>query len=209
MGIPRWRPHLLPDEMNRRYRTSLIRAAIAELLCVSVFVFIGAGTVISTGGGGGEKGVGVFFHPPQSITGGRFGLGAHNLARGVSWAQGLLIEACLTFVLVFTIWGVAVDPRGPKQTAPLFIGLSVFVGVIFGVPLTGPSMNPARTFGTAAVANDWDHHWVYWVGPCLGGVIAAVTYNFLVLDTRYENAPSVAIQDADGNVIVDKNVDAV
>nr|QJD39002.1 major intrinsic family protein [Zygnema circumcarinatum] len=104
------------------------------------------------------------------------GLGSHSFAPGVSTVHGLEVEIILTFVLVLTVWGTAVDPRGNKTLAPYLIGLAVFVGVLFGAPLTGPSLNPARTVGVAVWSGNWDHHWVYWLGPFIGAAVAALLF---------------------------------
>ena len=102
------------------------------------------------------------------------GLGAHALS--VSANDGLVIEVILTFFLVFTVFAAAMDKRGNAALAPLAIGLVVFVDHLIAVPLTGASMNPARTFGPALIHGVWDDHWVYWGGPIVGGSAAAVTY---------------------------------
>jgi MIP family channel proteins len=91
--------------------------------------------------------------------------------------QGLAVEAILTFLLVFVIFGVAVDKRGPNALAGLLIGLTVTLDILFGGPFTGASMNPARSFGPAIVSGIWTNHWIYWVGPVVGGAIAAMLYN--------------------------------
>ncbi len=82
-------------------------------------------------------------------------LGAQELnlaALKGEWA-GVMVEAVLTFALVFTVFATAMDPRGPAHLAPIAIGLAVLVDHLVGVPLTGASMNPARTFGPALVAD--------------------------------------------------------
>ena len=108
-------------------------------------------------------------------------LGAHSLASDVTVGAGLLTEIILTFALVFVVFATAIDPRGKAAIAPVAIGLMVLVGHLFAVPLTGASMNPARSFGPALVGNDWADHWIYWVGPGSGAVLAAITYQFVYL----------------------------
>jgi len=85
---------------------------------------------------------------------------------------------------VFVIFATAMDPRGPGLLAPAAIGLTVLVDHLFGVPVTGASMNPARSFGPALVAGVWDHHWIFWIGPLIGGALAALVYEFLFLRRR-------------------------
>lgn len=91
------------------------------------------------------------------------------------------MEVLLTFFLVFVIFGVAVDKRGPGSLAGLLIGLTVTLDILIGGPYTGASMNPARSFGPALVAGAWQNHWVYWAGPLLGGVVAALVYTVVFL----------------------------
>ena len=110
-------------------------------------------------------------------------LGAHalNSAALTSDGAGVLVEIVLTFVLVFTVFATAIDPRGMGNLAPMAIGLAVLIDHFVGVPLTGASMNPARSFGPSLVANFWDDHWVYWVGPLAGGGLAGLLYYSLYL----------------------------
>jgi aquaporin TIP len=93
----------------------------------------------------------------------------------------VIIEAVLTFVLVFTIFAVAVDRRGPLAIAPLAIGLAVLADHFVGVYLTGASMNPARSFGPALATGEWEDQWIYWVGPLLGAAVAALLYVRVIL----------------------------
>ncbi len=117
------------------------------------------------------------------------GLGAHGLGSpllledqvGDGAGAGLLVETVLTFVLVFVVFATAMDPKGLAHLAPAAIGLAVLVDHLVGIPLTGASMNPARSFGPAVVANVWTDHWIYWLGPLIGAGIAALVYEFAFL----------------------------
>jgi aquaporin Z len=109
------------------------------------------------------------------------GLGTPAPGPGVYAGPALLIEFVLTFFLVFVIFGTAVDPRGPKAIFPLCIGMAVTMDILAGGPLTGASMNPARSLGPALVSGVWADHWVYWVGPVLGGAVAALLYDNLLM----------------------------
>ncbi len=109
-------------------------------------------------------------------------LGAHALGSEVSVGMGLLMEVAITFALVFVIFATAGDPRGMGNLAPLAIGLTVLVAHLVAVPITGASMNPARSFGPALVAGEWTDQWIYWVGPLLGGAIAGLLYQFAFMN---------------------------
>ncbi len=127
-------------------------------------------------------------------------LGSHGLADNMSEGSGLLAELILTFVLVFVVISTAMDPSGLKQIAPAAIGLAVLVDHLIGVPLTGASMNPARSFGPALVSGAWDAHWLYWLGPLLGGGLAALMYRFMFLvssEAGPEPAPGEARRDSE------------
>lgn len=113
-------------------------------------------------------------------------LGTPNFAAPVSAAMAVVVEAILTFLLVFAVFGTAVDGRAPK-IGGFGIGLTVTADILMGGPLTGAAMNPARTIGTligggTATADLWAQHWVYWLGPVLGGVIAALVYEKLIME---------------------------
>lgn len=104
------------------------------------------------------------------------GMGTPALGSGVTVGMGLLTEIILTFILMFVIYGTAVDKRAPKM-AGLFIGLTVTLDILMGGPLTGAAMNPARHLGPALLGGGLQHLWLYWVGPTIGAILAAVLYN--------------------------------
>jgi aquaporin Z len=109
-------------------------------------------------------------------------LGAPALGPGVDTSQGIIVEAVLTFFLMWVIFATAADPRGAfKQIAGLAIGLTVTMDVLMGGALTGAAMNPARAFGPELVDRQWDDWWVWYVGPFTGAVIAAALYELLYL----------------------------
>jgi MIP family channel proteins len=109
-------------------------------------------------------------------------LGAPALGGGTDQWQGLAIELILTFFLVWVIFATAVDPGGAfKSIAGLAIGLTITFDVLMGGPLTGAAMNPARAFGPELVSRDWTNAWIYYVGPIVGGVLAALAYEWLYL----------------------------
>ncbi|GLJ48135.1 hypothetical protein SUGI_1016380 [Cryptomeria japonica] len=117
----------------------------------------------------------------------------HALASGVTYFQGVIWEIVLTFSLLFTVYATAVDPKkgsvGP--TAPLCIGLVVFANIIAGGPFSGASMNPARSFGPALASGDWREHWVFWVGPLIGGGLAGFVYEGIFLTDNYSRVPDL------------------
>lgn len=223
--------------------TSNLRSALAEGIATLLFIFLGAGTVVVTGGlmkegltaarlvaialahglaiallvSATAKISGAHINPAVTfgawITGkisfakgvmyvvaqlvgaivgalllvavipaaARGNLGAHGLGSGVTAGGGLVAEIVLTFTLVFVVFATAMDPKGLGHLAPAAIGLTVLVDHLFGVPVTGASMNPARSFGPALVAGAWDNHWIFWIGPLVGGGLAALVYEFVFL----------------------------
>ncbi len=104
-------------------------------------------------------------------------LGTPALGQGVTQGTGIMVEAVLTFLLVFTVFGTFVDARGPRAAGGLFIGLVILMDILMGGPLTGAAMNPARAFGPALFSGAWANHWVYWIGPLLGGAVAGLLYH--------------------------------
>ena len=104
------------------------------------------------------------------------GLGATVLAGGISPTQGLVVEAVLTFFLVNTIYNTAVSGKA-GNLAPAAIGLTLAFCILMGGPLTGGSVNPARTLGPAIVTGNYADLWVYLVGPVIGGLAATLLYD--------------------------------
>jgi MIP family channel proteins len=95
----------------------------------------------------------------------------------------LTVEFVLTFLLVVSVFGTAVDERGKAVKIGGFgIGLTVAFDILAGGPITGASMNPARSFGPALVEGLWTWHWAYWVAPILGGCAGALLYDNVLLD---------------------------
>jgi aquaporin related protein len=103
-----------------------------------------------------------------------------TLTNGVSIPCGLLIEAILMTELTFVILMLANDKHRATFIAPLGIGFALFVGELVGVYWTGGSLNPTRSFGPNVVSWRWETtHWIYWVGPMIGSIIAAIIYKTL------------------------------
>jgi aquaporin NIP len=92
--------------------------------------------------------------------------------------QSLILEMILTFLLMTVIMGVAVDARAVKGFAGIAIGATVGLEAMFGGPISGASMNPARSLGPALFSGAWQYHWMYWAGPIVGAVLAAIVYRF-------------------------------
>jgi aquaporin TIP len=109
-------------------------------------------------------------------------LGAVPNVPSIGGGHALVIEIILTFFLVWAVFATAVDPRGAfKSIAGLAIGLTITIDVLMGGPYTGAAMNPARAFGPELIGNFWGKAWVYWLGPIIGALIAAVGYEWLYL----------------------------
>ena len=106
-------------------------------------------------------------------------MGTPALGDGISVGMGLLVEIILTFFLVFVIFGTAIDSRAP-QVGALFIGLTVTLDILIGGPITGAAMNPARHLGPALLGGGLQHLWLYWVGPVVGGLMAALVYHHVL-----------------------------
>jgi aquaporin-4 len=115
-------------------------------------------------------------------------LGMTTLDNGVTPAQGFGIEFLITFLLVFTVFATCDKNRKDLAgSGPLAIGIAVTIGHLAFAPMTGVSMNTARTFGPAVILGVWENHWVYWVGPISGGIVAALLYEFIFAGNAHPN----------------------
>jgi aquaporin TIP len=101
---------------------------------------------------------------------------------GVTSGEAAVLEAILTFFLVYVVFATAVDPRGAfKSIAGLAIGLTITMDIFAAGPLTGAAMNPARALGPQLVGGHWADCWVWYVGPVAGAIVAALLYEWLYL----------------------------
>ena len=116
-------------------------------------------------------------------------LGGQRISADTTLLQAIGLEAIATFFLVFVVFGTAVDKRGPKLGG-MAIGLTIAADILAIGPLTGGSMNPARSFGPAVVTHVFEGQTAYWVGPILGGVVAALLYDRLFLRDPTTAAPA-------------------
>lgn len=104
-------------------------------------------------------------------------LGA-NLPSGPVF-QSLLLEVLLTAILMFVIVAVATDERALSLPAALAIGGAVALNSLWAGPISGASMNPARSFGPVLASGVWTAHWIYWIGPIVGAAVGAFAYEFV------------------------------
>ena len=112
----------------------------------------------------------------------------------VSSSQGFMLEALLSFFLMLVIVSVATHAKAPKSMAGAAIGGTVGLCALLGGPLSGASMNPARSFGPAIFSGDTTHLWVFFVAPCIGTTVAAWFYTFLFCDPHGPEEPRVQVK---------------
>ncbi len=119
--------------------------------------------------------------------------GAHVPADPNAFLRNLGVEASITFVLMFVIMAVATDRKVPSSVPAIAIGFAVIIGVLVAGPITGGSMNPARSLGPAIVAGGsaLSNLWIYLTAPCLGAILAAKLFEFIRIDRdSVVNAPN-------------------
>ena len=119
--------------------------------------------------------------PEAAVAKVKLGATLGSLSAPENAATIIILEAILTFLLVTTIFAVAVDKRGPKNIYGFAIGLTVCFDILCAGAFTGASMNPARSFGPALIGGHWDIHHCYWIGPILGGALAALVYDRIII----------------------------
>lgn len=107
-------------------------------------------------------------------------LGVPRLAASISLPQGIALEIVLGFLLVSSVFGTAVNPAS-HRVGGFGIGLTLFVCILVGGPLSGAAVNPARAFGPALVMGQWVAHVVWWIGPIVGGVLAGLLWEYFLL----------------------------
>lgn len=120
----------------------------------------------------------LMFFPEALTEAAAANFGVPALGRGIDFLSAVGIEAIATFFLMLAVFGTALDRRGPK-VGGFAIGLILTMDILAFGTLTGAAMNPARAFGPALVDMNWDDHLVYWIGPIVGAVAAALLYHYL------------------------------
>jgi len=124
------------------------------------------------------------------------GMGCTNIDTSkITVAQGFGAEVIFTFIFIFIVFATAISPfagklaplsggeaeYGPGKLTPFAVGMTILVLHCVGIPFTGASMNPARSFGPAIVHGCWKNHWVYWIAPLVGSSVAAVVAQIIFL----------------------------
>jgi MIP family channel proteins len=109
--------------------------------------------------------------------------GTPSLAAGIDFARGVGIEAILTFFLVIVVLGTTVRGWTP-QFSGMAMGMAITMGMLGAGRLTGAAMNPVRALAPATVSGVWSDHLVYWIGPIVGAVVAALLYHYVFTEER-------------------------
>jgi MIP family channel proteins len=118
--------------------------------------------------------------------------GGQMVATSISFGGAVALELIATFFLVWVIFGTAVDPDAPR-VGGFAIGLTIAADILAIGPLTGASMNPARSLGPAIASGVFEAQAVYWIGPIIGGLLAGVLYERVFLHRMVEPADHGAV----------------
>ncbi|XP_016056523.1 PREDICTED: aquaporin-6 [Miniopterus natalensis] len=119
-------------------------------------------------------------------------LGVNVVQSSVSAGQAVAVELVLTLQLVLCVFA-STDSRQTAASPAAMIGISVALGHLVGIYFTGCSMNPARSFGPAVIIGKFEVHWIFWVGPLTGAVLASLIYNFILFPDTKTLAQRLAI----------------
>ena len=121
-------------------------------------------------------------NPEYSLTATGLGQNGYGIASpgGFSMTSGFIAEVVLTFIFLLVIYG-STSERAPKGFAGISIGLSLVLIHLVGIPITGTSVNPARSLGPAVIVGGTalSQLWLFWVAPIIGGLLAAFVWRFL------------------------------
>jgi len=132
--------------------------------------------------------------------------GANEIQKAANATESLGVEFGCTFLLVMTVMA-ATDATRAKDNghistiAPLVVGLAVTVSHFTAIPVDNCSINPARSFGVAAISGNWNDHWVFWMGPYLGATAAAICYTYLFQHELFHAKAGGAAPAADGGAV--------
>ena len=96
-----------------------------------------------------------------------------------SWVQSFALEFALTSILMFVIMAVATDDREQGTMAGIAVGATIALEALLGGPISGASMNPARSFGPALIVGNLHFQWLYWIAPILGSMAGALSYRLV------------------------------
>jgi MIP family channel proteins len=110
--------------------------------------------------------------------------GGQSIALDITLGQAIALEAIATFFLMFVIYGVCVQHERPLGAAGFAIGLTIAADILAIGPLTGASMNPARSLGPAIASGVFEGQVAYWIGPIVGAALAAVVWEFVIIKRR-------------------------
>ncbi|EPY86222.1 aquaporin-2 [Camelus ferus] len=121
-------------------------------------------------------------------------LAINALSNNSTAGQAVTVELFLTLQLVLCIFASTDERRGDNLGTPaLSIGFSVALGHLLGIHYTGCSMNPARSLAPAVVTGKFDDHWVFWIGPLVGGILASLLYNYILFPSSKSLSERLAV----------------
>ena len=101
----------------------------------------------------------------------------NTVPENVGYGSALLNEIILSFILMSVIYRVILNTESDKGFAPLFIGFAIFVIHLSGIAISTTSVNPARSFGPAIISGQYAYHWIFWIGPIAGSLIASLSFS--------------------------------